>query len=68
MFIKVEDGIVFINNNRSVEYEDLLFFFGFCHAHKELGLRNVMNGNEKRVEVCENFIRRLLMVIGLCYS
>jgi len=37
-------------------------FFVFAMLHKELGLRNVMNGNEKRVEVCENFIRGPLSV------
>src|SRR5690606_36701678 len=32
VFIIVEDGIVFINNYRGVEYEDLLFLLGFSHA------------------------------------
>src|SRR5688572_3251689 len=37
MFIEIENGIVFINYYRCIEYEDLLLLLVFRHTHKELG-------------------------------
>ena len=46
VFSKIKDGVVFIDDDRGVEYEDFLFLLGFRHAAQRTWFTkcNISNG------------------------